>query len=126
MQIRQKILESPACKTAIFVASTMLAGIFSAIFITEITAPTGMDWAGFYKARSFYVLLVLTAFIYLYNKEAIRFEKNILNYKDTEYCMAYVRSKYIPEAADRYRKLISEGRVEELRQAMDEVQRLLR
>jgi hypothetical protein len=39
--------------------------------------------------------------------------------------MAYVRSKCIPEAADMYRSLINEGKVNELQQAMAEVKRLL-
>ena len=125
LQIRKKLFESPGCKTAIFVVSAMLAGIFSGIFVAEMTAETGIVWQDFYKTKSFYVLLFLTVLIYLYNREAFLYERNILNFKDTEYCIAYVRSKCIPEAADRYRNLISDGKVDELEQAMDEVKRLL-
>jgi hypothetical protein len=84
MPIRQRILESPGCKTAIFVLSTMLAGVFSELFISEITAQAAIVWQDFYKAKSFYVLVFLTVLIYFYNREAILYERNVLPFKDAD------------------------------------------
>ena len=91
-----------------------------------ITNNANINNSSFTKSTSFYSLVTLSILIYLYNRELMKYENNILNYKDSEFCIAYVRSKCIPEVAEHYKKLISEGKVDDLEKAMTEVQRLLK
>jgi len=52
-------------------------------------------------------------------------ETEIHNFMDADFCVAYMRSKCLPEAADRYRKMIREGNGGEMKQAMDELKKIL-
>jgi hypothetical protein len=52
-------------------------------------------------------------------------EREIAKFLDNEYCVAYIRSQCLPEAAERYKELIRNGDVGQLEQAMAEIKRIL-
>lgn len=124
--IKECIVESPSWRTMFSFVIPLLTGILSGAFVTEITVNGVVTWALFYKANSFYGLLILATCMYFYNKSIYLFEKQVSKFSDTEYCVAYVRSKCLPEAADRYRQLIRTGNGGELKQAMDELKKVLK
>ncbi len=123
---KEAILSSPAFKTAAFVFSTILSGALASALIVEISAPNTLNWTSFYKARSFYGLLVLGVTIYFYNRATYLHERDILRFLDNEYCIAYLRSKLLPEMAEKVRKKIREGTGGELKEAMDELRKVLK
>ena len=124
--VRDIIIESPGIKTVFSSALAIASGVLSGTFVTEITTSSGIAWLTFYKAYSFYGLLVLMVVIYFYNRATYLYERNIRNFSDDDYCIAYMRSKCLPEAAEKYKAFIREGRGGELRQAMDELKKILR
>jgi hypothetical protein len=125
-KIREGILESPGLRTFFSAVIPILAGVLSGIFVLEITTATGVAWGAFYKARSFYGLVVLSFVIYRYNRELYLYEREVQRFLDADYCIAYMRSKCLPEAAERYKELIRTGYGGQLQQAMEELMRILR
>jgi hypothetical protein len=126
-KLRELILESPACRTVVSTVFPIVAGLLSGSFVLEITAASGeLVWANFYRAPSFFGLCVLTIGIYWYNRQLYVYEKEIRRFLDADYCIAYMRSKCLPEAAERYRELIRSGVGGELKQAMDELRKILK
>jgi hypothetical protein len=119
-------MESPGIRTLFSAVFPIVAGVLSGTFIFEITTSTGLAWKLFYGTSSFYALCVLSLVIYLYNRELYLYEQEISRFRDVDYCVAYVRSKCLPEAAERYKELIRNGSGGELKQAMDELRRALR
>lgn len=80
----------------------------------------------FYKIKSFYVLLLISAAVYLYYRALYLYEKNIEKFLDDDYCLAYMRSKCLPEAAERYKELIRNGQGGEWVTAMKEFEKILK
>lgn len=124
--IIENIVESPFWRTFFSFVIPLLTGVFSGSFITEITVNGVVTWKEFYTANSFYALVVLSIGMYLYNKSVYLFEIQVSKFSDTEYCTAYVRSKCLPEAAEKYKQLIRSGNGGELKQAMDEIKKVLK
>ena len=124
--INEKVIESPGWRTVFSFLVPVLTGVLSGAFITEITVKGIVTWGLFYKVSSFYGLLVTSICMYLYNKEVYLFEKQVSKFSDADYCTAYVRSKCLPEAAEKYKQLIRSGNGGELKQAMDELKKVLK
>jgi len=120
------LLSSPASKTAVFVGTTIVSGILCGTLVTEITVDGKLQWAQLLSAYSFYGLLVLSVLFYAFNKAVYVREVNILRFADNEFCLAYIRSQCLPEAAERYKLLIRSGEgTGDLERAMAEMKRIL-
>ena len=124
--IRTVILESPGWKTFFAVVIPMVVGVFSGTFVTEISATNGLDWKLFYKAKSFWGLVLIALFVYVYYRAVYLYDKNVERFLDDDYCRAYMRSKCLPEAAERYKELIRNGEGGELEEAMREFERIIK
>ena len=124
--IVELILESPALRTLFSVVIPVATGILSGSFIVEITASNGLDWRSFYASQSFYGLVFICWVMYVFNRACYRHEKQVHRFLDSDYCIAYMRSKCLPEAAERYKELIRSGHGGEMEQAMEELERILR
>lgn len=124
--LKSIIIESPGWRTFFAFILPIMAGILSGAFVTEITQNSEILWKEFYNAKSFYGLLILSLCMYTYNKQSYLHEKQISLFQDADYCTAYMRSKCLPEAAERYKKLIRSGDGGELKQAMEEIKRVLK
>ena len=111
-------LTSPTVKTLFNVSSTVLVGVFASSFVAELSTPNGINWKHFYKTTSIYILLAVSAVIYFYNRHRHLQEVEVEKFYDKEYCLAYMRSKYIPQLAKHYNKLIQEGDLDQLEKAM--------
>lgn len=104
----------------------MVAGILAGIFVFEITTPAGIQWDSFYRAKSFYLILALGVIVYFYNRALYSRDRDVLRFADSEYCVAYMRSKCLPEAVERYRTAIRLGNSTELDEAKKELRRVLK
>ncbi len=125
-RLYDRILESPLWRTLVSIATTVAASILTGTFVYELSTESGLAWSLFYRAKSFYGLILVTAILYWHNRAVYTHEKQIDRFMDEEYCIAYMRSKCLPEAAERFKALIREGSGGELAHAMDEVQRILK
>lgn len=126
LNIRNCVLESAGWKTFFSIVIPIFSGVFSGTFIIEITNETGINWRAFYKAKSFFCLLFIVWVIYFYNKAIYIYEREINRFRDKDFCLAYMRSKCLPEAAEKYKKMIRDGEGGELKKAMDETKRILK
>ena len=124
--IKSTFTESPEWKATLSIVLSIVTGILSGPFVTEITVDGRLLWRSFYKAHSFYLLVVLSILIFIYNRFLYLREKDIEKFRDAEYCLAYMRSKCLPEAADRFIAKIRDGDLDEFRKAMDEVKGALK
>jgi hypothetical protein len=126
INLKESFIESPSWRTFFSFIVPLIAGVVSGIFVSEITKNGLLDWSAFYKTKSFYGLVFLIFCIYHYNKAIYLYEKQVSQFLDADYCTAYVRSKCLPEAAERYKQLIRNGGGGELKQAMDELKKVLK
>lgn len=126
VQLKVTILESPGFRTLFGAVIPTLSGVLSGTFVFEITTPAGLDWQACHKAWSLYGLVVLCYLSYWYYRELLKFEREVQRFLDDDYCIAYMRSRCLPEAAARYQELIRAGNGGELKQAMDEIKKVLR
>ena len=120
------VLESPGLRTFFSVMIPVAAGVLSGSFIIEITGPNGLEWSTFYTSYSFYGLGFLCFIMYIYNRWCYQQEKMVDRFLDDRYCIAYMRSQCLPEAAKRYKELIRSGDGGEMQKAMEELEKILR
>ena len=120
------VVESPGLRTLFFAVFPILFGIFAGTFVFEITTPSGLAWVTFYKSRSLYCLLALTIAFYWYSRKVYLHDRELSRFLDADYCTAYMRSKCLPQAAERYKELIRNGNGGELQQAMTELRKILK
>jgi hypothetical protein len=125
-KVPDKILESPGWKTFFSVVIPVIVGILSGMFVVEISHKGGLDWSSFYRAKSFYGLLAMMLLTYGYHRAVFLYEREVLRFLDDDYCRAYMRSKCLPEAAERYKTLIRSGDKGELVGAMKEFEKILK
>jgi len=124
--IRTRLINSPAWRTIFASVIPLLVGVLSGTFVVEITTVSGLEWASFYRTKSFYCLAAATIVTYLYNRATYLHDSSVDRFQDDDYCRAYMRSQCLPEAAERYKALIREGRTGTLVAAMREFERILR
>ena len=126
-KVLDKVIESPGWKTFFAVVIPVIVGILSGTFIAEISSSGGeLHWPAFYRAKSFYGLFVMVVLTYGYHRAVFLYEREVLRFLDDDYCRAYMRSKCLPEAAERYKTLIRSGDKSELASAMKEFEKILK
>lgn len=124
--IPDKFLESPGWKTFFAVVIPAVVGVLSGTFVAEISNAGVLDWSATYHAKSFYGLLAVVFLSYVYFRAVYLYEREVLRFLDDDYCRAYMRSKCLPEAAERYKTLIRSGEKGELVSAMREFEKILK
>lgn len=107
----ENIIKYPEVKTIFFVFSVIISGVLCSAFVTEITIDGFLNWSLFYKATSFWIVLIYAILIYLYNRIVYKYEKNILKFLDDDYCVAYIRQQCLPELVDKYKKDLKLGKL---------------
>ena len=124
--IPDSLLESPGWKTFFAVIIPLIVGILSGFFVTEISTDDGLNWSAFYLTKSFYGLLGIVVLTFIYNRATYLYQREIERFIDDDYCRAYMRSKCLPEAANRYKEMIRTGDKGELVSAMEEFEKILK
>lgn len=120
------ILQSPEWKTLFSVVFPIAIGVISGAYVNEITTPEGVKWARSFILPSFYLLITATILMVVFHRVVYLHETSVDKFRDDQFCMAYVRSKCLPEAAERYKQLIRSGDGGQLKQAMDELKKALK
>lgn len=124
--VPEKVLESPGWKTFFAVVIPAIVGVLSGAFVSEISSSGVLDWSLTLKAKSFYGLLAIAVLSYIYYRELYLYEQEVVRFLDDDYCRAYMRSKCLPEAAERYKESIRTGNKGELASAMKELEKILK
>lgn len=126
MKLVSLILESPRAKVVISSVLPVLTGVFSGAFVNQITDSGRILWGNFYLSPSFYLLIGVTALIVLINKAAFNRDLEIERFSDEDYCVAYMRSKCLPEIALKYQEIIKSGDGMNINQLMKELKKSLK
>ena len=110
--IKNLIENSAGFRTLSFVFTTIISGVLCGAFITEITVNGKLDWswntlkhARFFWGLCIYIVLYLLYSTYFYNSE-----KNILKYRDLEFCLAYVTKAGLQHISDRWNQDVKDGK----------------
>lgn len=110
-KIIEYITKTPEMKTIIFVLSVILSGILCSAFVAEITINSVVTWKVFYKTNTFWFIILYCIVIYFYNKVVYKYEKNMLNFLDDDYCLAYIRQQCLPELVVKYKTDLKSGKL---------------
>lgn len=124
--IRDRVYQSPGIKTAISIVTSVLGGIFTNTFVTEITTPKGIDWALFYGTFSFWAILVVCLVTFLFHRFLHSYETEVSAFMDTEFCLAYARSQLIPAQVQASIQAISSGDTQKFKEAMKTIKDALK
>ena len=124
--LRNWIYRSPGTKTVISIATSVLGGVFSNTFVTEVTTPKGIDWASFYGTFSFWALLVVCLITFLFHRFLHSYETEISAFKDADFCMAYARSQLIPAQVEASKQAIGRGETDQFKAAMKQIKDALK
>jgi len=125
-QFKNKLYTSPTLKTAFSLGSSISIGFFSNTLVADMTTPHGIMWLTFYTSISFYLVLCLAALTLWFHKALHAFETDVLKFRDIEFCLAYARSRLLPEQIERSRQKIRDGDISDFQQAMKEIQKVLK
>lgn len=125
-KIGELLLAAPAIRALINVIFPILSGLFSGIFTAQIAGKDGLVWGQFYQAWALYPLVITVLILFFYTRALYKRETHILNFADADFCVAYMRSKCLPEAAEKYKELIREGKGGELMKVMSELKKSLK
>ena len=109
-KIKKSIKEYPEIRTGIFIFSVLISGILCSAFVTEISLHGKLIWKSFYKAYTFWGLILYSILIYLYNRFIYKFEKNMMNFLDDDYCRAYIVQSCLPELINKYKNDLKSGK----------------
>lgn len=119
-------MESPAVRAFMNVIMPILSGLLSGVFTAQITGPKGLEWGRCIDAWALYPLVVFALLLFFYTRALYLHQTHVLNFANPDFCIAYMRSKCLPQAAEKYKELIREGKGGELTQAMAELKKSLK
>lgn len=125
-KLSHTLFRSPRAKTAIPLALSIGVGMFSNFLVTEMTVDGRIVWISFYGATSFYFLLAFVVLTYLFHRHLYHFERDIFQFKEQDYCVAYARSQLIPAHVDAAKAQIAGGDTARFETAMKQVQKILK
>jgi uncharacterized membrane protein YfcA len=126
MSLKQRIADAPLAKALIPALLSAGIGVFSGSLVTEITVASELRWAEVPQTLSFYMLLVLTAAQIIFSRWVYEMDRDVMRFSETTYCLAFIRSRLLPEVAIRFGEQIRNGQGGELKRAMDEVREVLK
>jgi len=109
-RLKKSIKEYPELRTGIFIFSVIISGILCSAFVSEISLNGKLVWNDFYKAYTFWGLIIYSIIIYLYNKFIYQFEKNMMNFLDDDYCKAYIVQSCLPDLVTKYKEDLKSGK----------------
>ncbi|AXT30702.1 hypothetical protein [Pseudoalteromonas tunicata] len=84
-------MNSPRVRLIITLVLTIIIGVLSSLFATEITPDGVIDWALTYKTFSFWGLLVTSVIWILIHLIFLKHDENILRFTDDAHCIGHIR-----------------------------------
>lgn len=124
--LKRRLLDSPTIKALVPTLLAAAIGVFSGTLVTEITTAQGLDWRTVHRTFSLYALAILTVAQVIFTRLVYETDRDVLKFAESEYCVAYLRSRCLPEMAARYQELIRSGQGGEFKKAMDEMRDVLK
>ncbi len=85
------VLKSPKIRLAVTLFLTIVIGVFSSLFATEITPNGIVEWNRTFKTYSFWILIILSIIWLWIHINLMEYDNSILAFSDDEYCKAYMR-----------------------------------
>ncbi|WP_291366330.1 hypothetical protein [Acetobacter sp. UBA5411] len=121
-----RVYLSLGARTAVPLLLSLGVGIFSNFLVTEMTVNNKISWTSFYVTKSFYLLLFFLVLTYFFNRYLFLYEKDVLQFKEADYCVAYARSQLIPAHIEAARSKIAQGDTQSFEDAMAQVKKILK
>lgn len=84
-------LNSPKLKLVVVLILTILIGVLSSVFVTEITHDGKIEWSRTTTVLSFWLLFLVSIFWIGLQVAYLNHEQNILRFSDDQHCLAYIR-----------------------------------
>ena len=128
LDIMEKMIEftqKPWSKVLIYTLCPIIIGVISNVYVMDISSNEGMKFTNSFNKISFYLLLLFILIIGIYNFIVFRHEKDLLKFKNRDYCIIYMRSQLLPELAESYKKRIKEGQIDDMEKTMEDFKRML-
>lgn len=85
------IIESPRIRLGIVLALTILIGVFSSSYVTEITENGNLQWDLSIYSRAFWLLALVSILWIILQVAQLKSEEDVLQYIDNNYCMGFLR-----------------------------------
>jgi len=127
MKWERLLQRSPTLKASIPALLSAGIGVLTGTLVVQITSTNGvLIWKYLFRSSSFYGLALVVLAQILLSRSVYISERNILRFADNEYCIAYLRSKCLPEAAAKYQEMIKNGDGGDFKRAMDEIAEILK
>lgn len=87
----KNIARSPRLRLTATVLLTVIIGVMSSIFATQVTPNGNLDWSLALKLPSFWLLLI-SAFVWLgVHFFFLNYDENLLLFADDLHCLAHIR-----------------------------------
>jgi hypothetical protein len=126
MSLKQRLADSPLAKALIPALLSVGIGVLSGSLITEITSASELKWSEAPRTISFWGLFLLTGAQIIFSRWVYEIDRDVMKFAETTYCVAFIRSRLLPEVAIRFGEQIRNGEGGELKRAMDEIREVLK
>jgi len=122
--VRALLLKSPWARAFIPVILMGVVGISSNSLVAEITSGSIVRWRLTFQNGSFYILVIATALAALYQIAVGRYDNEIARGFTPRQYEAAIRNRVAEEAAERSKKLIRDGNIEQLERETETFKRI--
>jgi len=117
-------LQNPWFRTFIPLFLVGIAGFAGNTLVVEISVENSIDWAAIPKKASFYVMLVSTLAVAVYQILLRRFDSDLMKGFTPRQYEARIRNRVAEDVARRSQKLIQEGEIDQLEKETETFKRL--
>lgn len=98
------ISQSPRLRLSVTLFLTVVIGVLSSIFASQIMPKGELDWSLLPKVSSFW-LLILCALVWIFiHVRFLNYDENIMKYADDQHCLAIIRKTKLEGLAALIRK----------------------
>jgi len=122
--VRALLLKSPWARAFIPVILMGVVGISSNSLVAEITSGSIVRWRLTFQNGSFYILVIATALAALYQIAVGRYDNEIARGFTPRQYEAAIRNRVAEEVAERSKKLIRDGNIEQLERETETFKRI--
>jgi len=97
-------------KTIVSWIELIVFAVVAAVYIDEIKHDGRIDWSLSFKTVWFYLLIVISLFLFFYKRQVYIYEKVITQWNDIEFIKGYMLSECIPAYAKKFNRDLKEGK----------------
>ncbi|TOD34860.1 hypothetical protein [Vibrio parahaemolyticus] len=108
------IYRNPWLRALIPLLCASIVGVASSALIVEVASGQDIDWSAMPKKASFYIVLVCIFFACAYQVKLTKRDNELLKGFTPKQYEACIRNQVAEDVAKRSRKLINEGKIDQL------------